>query len=43
MKIYINLRTREKTNSHTQAVLWYRAGVNVAIYVDDKKVLVWFH
>lgn len=43
MKIYINLRTKEKTPSHTKAVLWYRAGANVAIYIGDKKVLVWFH
>ena len=43
MKIYINLRTKEKTNSHTQAVLWYRAGANIVIYVNNKKVLTWFH
>ena len=41
MKYYMNLSTGEVTWSHEDAVCWYRAGDQVAIYRDGKEVLRW--
>ena len=40
-KYYLNTSTGEITNSHEQAVEWYREGIEIEIYRDGKKVLTW--
>lgn len=40
---YMNLLTGEITESHREAVEWYRTGINVAVYKNGIKRLEWFH
>lgn len=48
-KFYVNKATRERTENHTQAVEWYRAGYEVEIWswsdVCQKNIirLEWVH
>lgn len=40
-KFYLNRETGEITWNHTEAVEWYRAGVEVEIWRDGKMILAW--
>jgi len=41
MKYYLNRDTGEMTWNHAEAVEWYRSGVEVEIWKDEKMVLAW--
>lgn len=43
MKYYINLNTKEKTQSSLIAYQWYRNGSNIAVYIDGIWANDWIH
>lgn len=40
-KYYLNRSTGETTESHSEAMTWYRAGCEVEIWVNGKMALAW--
>lgn len=40
-KYYLNRSTGEVTESHSEAMSWYRAGDEVEIWKNGKMVLAW--
>ena len=43
MKLYRNAQTGEITESHREAVEWYRSGATVEILVNDEVKASWVH
>lgn len=43
MKVYRNAQTGEITESHKDAMTWYRSGATVEIIVNDKVKASWVH
>lgn len=43
MKLYRNAQTGETTESHKDAMTWYRGGATVEILVNDKVKASWVH
>lgn len=42
-KVYMNLSTGEITEKHAEAMVWFRAGDNVGIYVGQECRCTWTH
>ena len=42
-KVYVNMETGEITEKHAEAMTWFRAGVNVGIYVGSVCRCTWEH
>ena len=40
-KYYLNRSTGEISESHAEAMKWYRAGNEVEIWLNNKMVLAW--
>ena len=40
-KYYLNTATGEVTESHTEAMNWYRSGSSVEIWVNGRRALIW--
>ncbi len=42
-KYYYNTQTGEITESHDEAMEWYRSGIEVEIWRNGKRVLSWVY
>lgn len=43
VEFYMNKETGEVTESHDEAVKWYRSGACVGLYVKNKERCSWSH
>lgn len=43
MKEYMNAQTGEITESHREAMTWYRSGATVEILVNGERKAAWVH
>lgn len=40
-KYYLNTATGEVSESHAEAMAWYRSGIAVEIWVNGRRALTW--